>query len=212
MIWILATASFALAVGSRPGPYPANSGAYRSFGGPSDTSFYFSLGGKALCSTMVSGDSTSLQSRHLMDYAAETVIGAKWSSVILAAGAEYGLTKQLNNPNTVGNSNTQGKLTNISLDVGYDFTSVVFLLKYNVSSQYKLDQNNAAGASVNYEGAKLPLSVQLLIPFGQGGSRIGLEYAMATYKKQITGGTSTTLTSQTEVKDNSLGVVYVWAF
>lgn len=159
-----------------------------------------------------SSDGTSIKSRSLLSYSAELGLWYNYSGVLAGLSAEYSLWRQLTDPKTISNSNTQGALVAAYPMIGFEFDVFRFIAKIptTVMSSYTLEKSTSSGSKLVYKDAKA-MTFQLHW-LSAPDEFWGLEYQSLTFKKATQDGIETTLSSSSQFKMSSFGVLFGYYF
>ena len=153
-------------------------------------------------------DGTTVPKTHMAAYAMDANLGVRMWGILLGANAEYSIWKQLTDPSSVSNINSQGKLTAVYPILGFEFSSFRLIGKFPslLSGDYALDKTNSSSQSVKYKSASA-LILQLhwnITPL----TFWGIEYQTLKFKKIDNAGTESDLTDAQKLKMSSIGILY----
>ena len=180
--------------------------------GASNHNLFFFSAEVGASSGSLAGSDLGLSSRSMAVYGASGDVGIRLGEFMIGAEVEYDLWKQLKNPSDLDGTNAQGSEMSWGPMLGYNFGKFVLLGRYYTSSKYSLDKADSSGNKVSFSKPKSSFSVECRIPFGSGAPYVGLEYKSMKYSSVDSGGTTTSISSGSELKTSSFGASIGMAF
>ncbi len=166
------------------------------------------IGAKALLGQAASEDNQTIEDRKMTAYGGEAVIGLTFSKLLLGAAVDYTVWEHLTDPDTLDNTNMEGKQFNLAPVAGVAMGSFLLLVKPYVHSTFLLDNKDSNGDRISFNTPNFPsFGVQLIYRLEKNLS-VGIEYTQIQYNNLVRNGEESSLTDDTKTTLSGMGLVY----